>query len=48
MPAPVGRSTTSTPPRPTPMAIQRARSTRSPSIGTDRLVISSGATKKIA
>ena len=48
MPVPFGRSTTTTPHKPTTMAIQRARSTRSPRIGTDSMVISSGATKKIA
>ena len=48
MPSPVGRSTTSTPSSPTAIAIQRARSTRSPSTGTESTVISSGAMKKIA
>ena len=47
MPSPVGRSSTSTPMRPTPIAVQRRGPTFSPSIGTDSTVISSGATKKI-
>jgi hypothetical protein len=44
-PSTPGRSTTSTPTRPMPMATQRRGPTRSPSSGTDSAAISSGATK---
>ena len=46
-PSPVGFSTISTPPMPTPIATQRRHSTCSPRIGTDSAVISNGATKKM-